>query len=262
MTAMIALLGAWYGAAAQVVTTSIQDTVYRADGTPAGGTVVLSWPTFTTAAGQAVAAGNASATIGPNGALSLALTPNAGATPTGSYYTAVLHLDDGTTSQQYWVVPVSATPVTLAAIENQVLPTSVAMQTASRAYVDAKIAQVQTGGTGTVTTYVPTTGGTMTGPLVLPGDPVTPTQAADKHYVDTNITAVLAGEGQKVSMVPVATQTVSQPAGTQLQVNALNGELYANQFQTGDGDNGIANALASQNCGVGCIVIADPSYTE
>ncbi len=260
VTAMIALLGACYGAAAQVVTTTIQDTVYRADGTPAGGTIVVSWPAFTTAAGQAVAAGNTSVTLGPNGALSLALTANVGATPDGSYYTAVLHLDDGTTSQQYWVVPASGTPVTLATIESQVLPTSVAMQTASRAYVDAKIAQVQTG-TGTGTTYVPTTGGTMTGPLVLPGDPVTPTQAADKHYVDTNITAVLAGVGQKVSMLPFATQTVSQPAGTQLQVNALNGELYANQFQTGDGGNGIANALASQNCGSDCIVVADPSYT-
>ena len=263
VTVMVALLGAWYGAVAQVATTTIQDTVYRADGTQASGAVVVTWPTFTTAAGQAVAAGNTSATIGPNGALSLALTPNAGAMPTGTYYTAVFHLDDGTMSQQYWVVPVSATPVTLAAIENQVLPTSVAMQTASRAYVDAKIAQVQAGGTtGTGTTYVPTTGGTMTGPLVLPGDPVTPTQAADKNYVDTNITAVLAGVGQKVSMVPVATQTVSQPAGTQLQVNTLNGELYANQFQTGDGDNGIGNALASQNCGSDCIVIADPSYTQ
>ncbi len=262
VTVAIALLGACYGAAAQVVTTTIQDTVYRADGTPASGTVVVSWPTFTTAAGQAVAAGNTSAAIGPNGALSVALAPNAGATPTGSYYTAVLHLDDGTTSQQYWVVPVSATPVTLATIENQVLPTSVAMQTASRAYVDQAIAQISGGTTQQTTTYVPTTGGTMTGPLVLPGDPVTPTQAADKHYVDTNVTAVLAGVGQKVSMVPVATQTVSQPAGTQLQVNVLNGELYANQFQTGDGDNGIANALASQNCGSDCMVIADPSYTQ
>ncbi len=261
VTAMIALLGACYGAAAQVATTTIQDTVYRADGTPAGGTIVVSWPAFTTAAGQAVAAGNTSVVLGPNGVLSLTLTANVGATPDGSYYTAVLHLDDGTTSQQYWVVPVSGTPVTLATIESQVLPTSVAMQTASRAYVDAKIAQVQTGGTGTGTTYVPTTGGTMTGPLVLPGDPVTPTQAADKHYVDTNITAVLAGVGQKVSMLPFATQTVSQPAGTQLQVNALNGELYANQFQTGDGGDGIANALASQNCGSDCIVIADPTYT-
>jgi len=259
VTVIMALLGACCGAAAQVAMTTIQDTVYRADGTPAGGTIVLSWPAFTTAAGQAVAAGNTSVTLGPNGALSLALTANVGATPDGSYYTAVLHLDDGTTSQQYWVVPVSATPVTLQAIESQVLPTSVAMQTASRAYVDAKIAQVQSGGTGT--TYVPTTGGTMTGPLVLPGDPVTSTQAADKHYVDTNITAVLAGEAQKVSMVPVTGQTVSQPAGTQLQVNAFNGDLYANGFQTGDGGNGIANALASQDCGSGCRVIVDPSYT-
>jgi hypothetical protein len=261
VTVVIALLGAWVGAAAQVATTTIQDTVYRADGTPAGGTVLVSWQTFTTAAGQAVAAGNTSATIGANGALSLALTPNAGAMPTGSYYTAVLHLDDGTTSQQYWVVPVSATPVTLATIENQVLPASVAMQTASRAYVDAKVAQVTTGGTTGTTEYVPITGGTMTGPLVLPGDPVTPTQAADKHYVDTNITQVIAGVGQKVSLVPSGAQTVQQPAGTQLGVNVLNGTLYASQFQTGDGGNGIANALSGCGTTSGCLVTIDSSYT-
>ncbi len=262
VTVIIALLGACCGATAQVATTTIQDTVYRADGTPAGGMILVSWPAFTTAAGQAVAAGNTSVTLGSNGVLSLALTANIGATPDGSYYTAVFHLDDGTTSQQYWVVPGSSTPVALATIQSQVLPTSVAMQTASRAYVDARIAQVQTGGTGTGTTYVPTTGGTMTGPLVLPADPVTPTQAADKHYVDTNITAVLAGEAQKVSMVPVVTQTIAQPAGTELQVNALNGELYASQFQTGDGNNGIANALASQNCGSACRVIVEPTYPQ
>lgn len=267
VTLMMALLGVCYGAAAQVVTTTIQDTIYRADGTPAAGTVVVSWPSFTTAAGQAIAAGNTSVTLGANGALSLVLTPNAGATPAGSYYTAVLHLDDGTTSHQYWVVPVSSTPVPLSIIESQVLPTSVAMQTASRAYVDEKIAQAQVNATSSDsgTTYVPTTGGTMTGPLVLPGDPVTPTQAADKHYVDTNITSVLAGVGQKVSLLPFATQTVTQPAGTQLQVNALNGELYASQYQTNNGGasgDGIANALASQSCGSDCVVVADPSYTS
>ncbi|HEX5283551.1 MAG TPA: hypothetical protein VFW30_05485 [Bryocella sp.] len=260
MTVVLAVLGICCGAAAQVTTTTIQDTVYRADGTPASGTVLVSWPTFTTAAGQAVAAGNTSAAIGPNGALSLTLTPNANATPTGTYYTAVLHLDDGTTSQQYWVVPVSATAVTLAAIENQVLPSSVAMQTASRAYVDAKIAAVS--GTGTTGSYVPTTGGTMTGPLVLPADPVTPNQASDKHYVDTNITAVLAGVGQKVSLVPTVTQTVAQPAGTQLGVNALNGELFASGFQTGPGGNGIASALSSTGCGSGCTVVAEPNYSS
>lgn len=247
-------------AAAQVATTTVQDTVYRADGTVAGGSVVVSWPAFTTAAGQAVAAGNTSVTLGANGALSVAVAPNAGATPDGTYYTAVFHLNDGSTSQQYWVIPVSATPVTLSAIETEVLPVSVAMQTASRAYVDAKVAQVTSGGTQSGTTYVPTTGGTMTGPLVLPGDPVTPTQAADKHYVDTNVSQLAAGVGQKVSMVPTVTQTVSQPAGTQLQVNTLNGEFYANGFQSGDGGNGIANALTACSAGSGCRVLADPSY--
>jgi hypothetical protein len=248
-------------AAGQVTTTTIQDTIYRADGTAAGGAVVVSWPTFTTAAGDVVAAGTTSTAIGPAGAMTLALTPNAGATPVGSYYTVVLHLDDGTTDKQYWVVPVSATPVTLAAIENQVLPTSVAMQTASRAYVDAEIAHAVSGGSsGETGSYVPISGGTMTGPLSLPADPVTPNQAADKHYVDTNVTALTGGVAQKVSLVPTVTQTVAQPAGTQLQVNALNGELYASQFQSGDGGNGIAGALASSACGSGCIVKVDPSY--
>ena len=263
-TLLITLLSLCGQAVAQVATTTVQDTVYRADGTEASGTVVVSWPTFTTVAGQAVAAGNTSATIGPNGALSIALTPDAGATPVGTFYTAVLHLDDGTTSQQYWVIPVSTTPVTLAAIESQVLPLSVAMQTASRAFVEAAIAQATgtqtTGVTPTDTGFLPLSGGTLTGPLVLSADPVTPTQASDKRYVDTNVTALTAGIGQKVSLVPVVTQTVSQPAGTQLQVNVLNGDLYASQFQSGDGGLGIANALAACS-GSGCRVEVDPSYT-
>ena len=39
------------GLFAQSVTlTTISDTVYRADGTPAGGTLLISWPEFSTAA--------------------------------------------------------------------------------------------------------------------------------------------------------------------------------------------------------------------
>ena len=45
--------------------TTISDTVYRADGTGASGTVLISWPSFQTAGGDAVAAGNLSVTIGP-----------------------------------------------------------------------------------------------------------------------------------------------------------------------------------------------------
>ena len=38
-------------------TTTISDIVYRAEGSLAGGTLLISWPTFSTSAGQSVAAG-------------------------------------------------------------------------------------------------------------------------------------------------------------------------------------------------------------
>ena len=100
----------------------------------------------------------------------------------------------------------------------------------------------------------------MTGPLVLPADPTTSFQAADKHYVDVSVSGTTGGLAQKVSTVPAATQTVTQPSGTQLQVNLLNGEVYASQYVNGDGNNGIANAAASGDCANGCEVVADPSY--
>ena len=75
-------------------TTTISDTVYRADGTPAGGTLLISWPEFTTAAQGAVAAGNTSVTLGAGGALSVGLVPNANATPANTIYSVVYPLDD------------------------------------------------------------------------------------------------------------------------------------------------------------------------
>jgi trimeric autotransporter adhesin len=128
-----------------IATTLISDTVYRADGTAATGTVIVSWSAFTTASGVTVPSGSTSATIASGGALSVRLAPNAGATPMGSYYTAVYHLDDGSVSREYWVVPVSSGTVTLSAIRSQVLPTSMAMQTVSKAYVDTAIAEAVTG---------------------------------------------------------------------------------------------------------------------
>ena len=245
-------------------TTTVQDTVYNASGAAASGTVLVSWATFTTASGATVPAGSTSAAIGTNGVLSIALAPNAGATPIGSYYTATFHLSDGTTSRQYWVVPVTVPgggPAKLAAIQNQVLPTSVAMQTVSKSYVDTAIATAIIGHPAdTSSPYVLKTGDTMTGPLVLPADPASPNQAADKNYVDENVTAVASGLGQKVSLLPSGTQVVSQPSGTQLEVNLLNGELYASQYLSGNGNNGIANALASPDCGSGCTVNVEPTY--
>jgi hypothetical protein len=77
-------------------TTTISDTVYRADGTPAAGTLLISWPTFSTAGGQAVASGTKSVTLGTGGALSVALVPNTGAGPANTFYSVVYQLSDGT----------------------------------------------------------------------------------------------------------------------------------------------------------------------
>jgi lysophospholipase L1-like esterase len=153
--------------------------------------------------------------------------------------------------------------VSLSAIRSTVLPTSVAMQTVSKAYVDTAIAAAVTGHPlDSSTPYVLKAGDTMTGPLVLSGNPTASTQAADKHYVDTSVTALTSGLAQKVSTVPTGTQTVAQPAGTQLQVNLLNGTEYASQYQTGLGGNGIANATASADCANGCSIEAEPGYSS
>jgi len=128
-----------------IATTTVTDTVYRADGTAAGGTVLVSWPAFSSATGQTISSGSTSVTIAAGGLLTVQLAPNAGATPIGSYYTAVYHLDDGTVSREFWVVPSSSTPVHLNIVKSVVLPTSVAMQTVSKSYVDTAIATAISG---------------------------------------------------------------------------------------------------------------------
>ncbi|MDE3104433.1 MAG: hypothetical protein KGK08_04590 [Acidobacteriota bacterium] len=243
-------------------TTQVSDTVYFANGTPASGTVLISWNAFTSPSGLSIPAGSTSVTLAANGGLSVALVPNAGASPVGSYYTVVYHLSDGTVTREYWVIPASGTAVSLNAIRSSVLPTTVAMQTVSKAYVDTAIAAAVTGHPlATTSPYVLVAGDTMTGPLVLPGDPTAPLQAADKNYVDNSTAGVTSGLAQKVSTVPAATQVVTQPTGTQLDVNLLNGAEYASRYVAGRGNNGIANAVASPDCANGCEIVADPGYS-
>lgn len=130
-------------------TTRVNDTVYRADGLPASGTLVISWPAFTTAAGEAVAAGRMNVAIGPNGLVDVALVPNTGSTP-ASYYTVVIKTNDGVSTTEYWVVP-STTSSTVAAVRSKVVPTSVAAQFVGRDYVDSAIAAAFKDNTGSVT---------------------------------------------------------------------------------------------------------------
>lgn len=162
---MLLLRASW---AQSPTTTTISDVVYRADGTLAGGTLLISWPTFSTAAGQSVAAGRKSVTLGPGGVLSVELVPNTGATPAGTFYTVVYQLDDGTVKTEFWIVTTTS-PTTIAAVRT-VLGTGNSAVTSS--------------GDGN---FVSKAGDSMTGPLQLPGDPVAPNQASTKHYVDSGL---------------------------------------------------------------------------
>jgi len=72
--------------------TTISDVVYEADDSPAQGTLLISWPEFSTSGGQAVAAGTTSVTLATGGALSVSLVANVSATPANTVYTVVYPL--------------------------------------------------------------------------------------------------------------------------------------------------------------------------
>ena len=114
----------------------ISDTVYRADGTPAQGTALISWPAFTTAAGQAVTPGSLTVTLDPSGGFNASLAPNTGASPVGTYYRAIFKLDDGTTDSEYWVVP-NAPTTTIGAIRSKLVPANQAAQFLTRDFADS-----------------------------------------------------------------------------------------------------------------------------
>ncbi|MGH9519903.1 MAG: hypothetical protein ACRD2D_09640, partial [Terriglobales bacterium] len=162
--------------AQSVSTTTVQGTVYFANGQPGSGSVQIQWPSFTTADGQSIAAGSTTVTIGSDGFLTVNLAPNQGASPAGLFYTVTYYLSNGTTNTEYWVVPAAA-QATLAQVRAQVMPSSQAIRTVSKSYVDQAIANIAQSG-------LSPTGGTLSGPLYLAGDPTGSLQAADKHYVD------------------------------------------------------------------------------
>jgi hypothetical protein len=194
---------------AQVTTTTVQGTVYRADGTVAQGTMLISWPAFVTANNQAVAAGSTTVVVGADGFASVNLAANAGANPAGTYYTVVYHLTSASlttgsnVSTEYWSVPATA-KATIAAVRAKLQPASVAVQSVSKAYVDQLVAAMAP----TAANFLPLAGGSLNGPLTLPADPTASGQATTKHYVD----------GQVATSVPLAGGTIS---GTLAVANAI-----------------------------------------
>jgi len=275
-------------------TTTVADTVYMADGSTAQGNLIITWPAFLTASGAAVAAGTTNTALGTGGALSVALVSNAGATPTGMYYTAVYQVGPGEIRTEYWVVPttspanlaavrttpgagVAAAPVSVEYVNSELAtkandssvvhlagtetisgtktfatapsvptPTSTG-QVANKAYVDASVSTVGGG------VFLPTAGGTMTGPITLPANPASALQAATKQYVDVGIAskadlisglvpanelgtglatsgtcllgngtwATCAGGTGNLSASPTGSQAIAQPAGTEFSANNL-----------------------------------------
>jgi hypothetical protein len=177
---MLSVLLVWWGALAGTAnaadgapaTTRVADTVFRGDGAPASGVVLISWPAFTTADSKPVAAGSKSVTLGSGGSLVVDLVSNTGATPAGSYYEVVFRLDS-IVRTEYWLVG-TASPTTISAVRT--IPGSgAAAPLASRQYVDDAIAvnkasvdsAVANVGSGS---YVAKNGDAMSGPLTLPAD--------------------------------------------------------------------------------------------
>jgi hypothetical protein len=236
-------------------TTTVQGTVYLANGQPGSGTLVVSWPSFTTASGQLVAADSTTIAIAPDGFISANLAPNQGSTPAGQYYTAVYYMSDGSTSTQYWVVPAAA-QATLGQVQAQLMPAAQAVQTVSKAYVDQAITEL----TGSLLTA---SGGTLSGPLTLCCDPTQPLQAADKHYVDSTfalavpltggtVTGALTAE--KLGGIYQADQYPGVDFGAKLQA-CLNG-LSASYGGTCDARNFTGNLSMGSN-----LTITTPNAT-
>lgn len=171
-------------------TTIVNDVVYRADGGAAAGTMLISWPAFVTSDSKPVAAGSMSLPIGAGGSVMLALAPNEGSTPAGTYYKVVLKLDDGTTATEYWSIP-KKSPVKVSEVRSALMPATVAAQFASRQYVDSTLVAKADD-----TAVIHKTGDeTVSGLKQFAMSPLVPTPtvaaaAASKSYVDLAVAGI------------------------------------------------------------------------
>ncbi|MCB1019325.1 MAG: hypothetical protein KDC27_05320, partial [Acidobacteria bacterium] len=102
--------------------TRIEDTLYNANGTTVEGVAKISWKSFTAVDGSTVAQSSIDVDI-VSGLLAVDLTPNDGATPTGTSYRVDYELDNGVRYTETWIVPQSVNPLTLATVRVGLPPT-------------------------------------------------------------------------------------------------------------------------------------------
>jgi len=122
--------------------TTVSDTVFRADGTPATGVLLISWPPFTTSDGHAVAAGTKSVALASDGTFSVQLAPNIGSAPAGVTYTVVYQLSDGTVKTEHWGVGTTS-PQTVAQVRTILGTGTPTGQLATQQYVNAALPNVR-----------------------------------------------------------------------------------------------------------------------
>ncbi len=100
--------------------TTIQDTLFKADGTRFSGSLTIHWTTFDAANLGTVVQQSRSVTV-VNGNLQVQLAPNANATAPANVYTVFYQSDGRNQFAETWTVPVSTTALKVAAVRTGTL---------------------------------------------------------------------------------------------------------------------------------------------
>lgn len=120
---MVLAMMLWIGAGAASATptlTTIQDLLYRANGTPVNGTLLISWKAFVAADNSNIPANTLRVPVS-GGLLRVKLVPTTTAITTASY--TVLYLIDGKlTNTEVWSVPPSTAPLSVRMVRTSTPP--------------------------------------------------------------------------------------------------------------------------------------------
>jgi len=108
---------------AQSGLTTIQDTLFKADGTHFSGSLTIQWSTFDAANIGTIVQQSRTVTV-VNGNLLLQLAPNAGIAAPANVYTVTYQSDGSQQFTEAWTVPVSAAPLTVAEVRTAAMTSS------------------------------------------------------------------------------------------------------------------------------------------